>query len=178
MNINQFKQIQLNSPTNNNNNFINFGTSFQNNLNNTNNKILLSNNELSHCNNTNMNSARKIPSYKTNISNLNNSSQDLQKKLVKKRRNSVIINFPNNKNNKKKDNLLSLINFNIQKSNQNLNNPDEFYSNYFNFLLEGEIEKNNQKNNNNNQSFMKTSAVDYTKNKKDKIIRNRSSIKK
>jgi hypothetical protein len=124
-----------------------------------------------------VNSATKIPSFNTNINNFNNSSKDLQKKLAKKRRNSVVINFPNNKNNKKKDNLLSLINFNIQKSNQNLNNPDEFYSNYFNFLLEGEIEKNNQKNNN-NQSFLKTSAVDYSKNKKDKIIRNRSSIKK
>jgi len=73
---------------------------------------------------------------------------------------------------------LSLINFNIQKSNQNLNNPDEFYSNYFNFLLEGEIEKNNQKNNNNNQSFLKASAVDFSKNKKDKLIRKRSSLKK
>ena len=128
-------------------------------------------------NNTNINSATKIQSFNTNISNLNNSSKDLQKKLAKKRRNSVVLNFPNNKSNKKKDNLLSLINFNIQKSNLNLNNPDEFYSNYFNFLLEGEIEKNNQKNNNNNnQSFLKTSGVDYSKNKKDKIIRNRSSI--
>ena len=118
-----------------------------------------------------------ISNYNTNISTFNNSSKDLQKKLAKKRRNSVVINFPN-KNNKKKDNLLSLINFNIQKSNQNLNNPDEFYSNYFNFLLEGEIEKKNQKNNNNSQSFLKTSAVDFSKNKKDKIIRNRSSVKK
>jgi len=129
-------------------------------------------------NNTNISSATKIQNFNTNISNFNNSSKDLQKKIAKKRRNSVVINFPNNKNNKKKDNLLSLINFNIQKSNQNLNNPDEFYSNYFNFLLEGEIEKNNQKNNNNNQSFLKASAVDFSKNKKDKLIRKRSSLKK
>ena len=43
---------------------------------------------------------------------------------------------------KKKDNLLSKINFNIQKTNQNLNNPDLFYSNYFNSLLEGDKSMN------------------------------------
>ena len=57
-----------------------------------------------------------------------------------------------NKKKKKKDNLLSQINFNIQKTNQNLNNPDEFYSNYFNFLLEGEM---GSKNNNNIGTSMK-----------------------
>jgi hypothetical protein len=44
---------------------------------------------------------------------------------------------PNNRAKKKKDNLLSKINFNIQKTNQNLNNPEVFYSNYFYALLEG-----------------------------------------
>ena len=34
-------------------------------------------------------------------------------------------------------NLLSQINLNIQKTNQNLNNPEQFYSSYFNSLLEG-----------------------------------------
>ena len=45
---------------------------------------------------------------------------------------------------KKKDNsnsLLSQINLNIRKTNQNLNNPEEFYSSYFNSLLG---EKNNE----------------------------------
>ncbi len=42
-----------------------------------------------------------------------------------------------NKAKRKKDNLLSKINFNILKTSQNLNNPDEFYSNYFHSLLEG-----------------------------------------
>ena len=91
-----------------------------------------------------------------------------------------MLNFPNNKSNKKKDNLLSLINFNIQKSNLNLNNPDEFYSNYFNFLLEGEIEKNNQKGNINGQKseFFTTSVMELPRVKKEKIMRNRSSVKK
>jgi hypothetical protein len=74
-----------------------------------------------------------------------NNSKEIQKKINKKRRNSIIItHFPQNK---KKD-LLSQINFNIQKTNQNLNNPDEFYSNYFNSILGGEIiGKQNQKKN-------------------------------
>ena len=49
-----------------------------------------------------------------------------------------------NPNKKKKDNLLSKINLNIQKTNQNLNNPDEFYSNYFHSLLGSEPGKNNK----------------------------------
>jgi hypothetical protein len=117
-----------------------------------------------------------------NLTNANNSSQDLQKKYMRKRRNSLIINN-NGKNRKNKDNLLSLINLNIQKTNQNLNNPDEFYSNYFNFLLEGEIEKNNQRNNikdqnGQNSNFFTTSVIDLPRVKKEKIMRNRSSIKK
>ena len=98
-----------------------------------------------------------------NANAFNNSSKELQKKLIKKRRNSLIItNFPKIK--KKKENLLSQINFNIQKSNQNLNNPDEFYSCYFNFLLEGEIEKNNLKNRN-NQKMLSTSMIDIKRKK-------------
>ena len=43
-------------------------------------------------------------------------------------------------NDKKRKNtsLLSKINSNIEKVNQNLNNPDQFYSNYFQSLIEGE----------------------------------------
>ena len=54
ININQLKQMQINSITNINNN-INFGTSITNNLNNTNTKILISNNEMSPISNPNMN---------------------------------------------------------------------------------------------------------------------------
>ena len=49
----------------------------------------------------------------------------------------------NKKKKKKITNLLSQINFNIEKTNENLNHPDEFYSNYFQTLLE--TEKNKEK---------------------------------
>ena len=54
------------------------------------------------------------------------------------RRNSVEI-APYIKSKKRKDNLLSKISLNIQKTSQNLNNPEEFYNNYFNSLLIEEI---------------------------------------
>ena len=54
ININQLKQMQINSITNINNK-INFGTSITNNLNNTNTKILISNNEMSPISIPNMN---------------------------------------------------------------------------------------------------------------------------
>ena len=117
------------------------------------------------------------------ISSFNNSSKDLQKRINRKRRNSLLIT-DNQKNEKKKDNLLSLINFNILKTNQNLNNPEEFYNNYFTSLLEGEIERNNQKNNNNNiinkstQNFFTTSLIDIPRVKKERIMRNKSSFRK
>ena len=111
----------------------------------------------------------------TNISTIKNKSfnnpKELQKKIMRKRRNSLIIShFPKNK----KNDILSQINFNIQKTNQNLNNPDEFYSSYFNFLIEGELEKNNLKNNNSNN---KGSMIDISR-KKERINRNRSYISK
>ena len=43
-----------------------------------------------------------------------------------------------NFNKKKKSNLLSTINFNIEKNSQNINNPDEFYNSYFQSLLQNE----------------------------------------
>ena len=55
-----------------------------------------------------------------------------------KRKKSLYIS-PNLKPKKKKNDLLSQIDFNIEKTNQNLNNPEEFYSNYFNYLLEEKI---------------------------------------
>ena len=73
---------------------------------------------------------------------INNSPKEGKKKNVYKM--SSLMLSPFNKQKKKKDNLLSQINFNIQKTSQNLNNPDEFYSNYFNFLLEGEMGSKNK----------------------------------
>ena len=74
--------------------------------------------------------------------NIINSPREGKKKTLNKM--ASLMPSPFSKSKKKKDNLLSQINFNIQKTNQNLNNPDEFYSNYFNFLLEGEMgSKNN-----------------------------------
>ena len=101
-----------------------------------------------------------------------NNSKEIQKKINKKRRNSIIItHFPQNK---KKD-LLSQINFNIQKTNQNLNNPDEFYSSYFNFLLEGELEKNNLKSNK-KKDLLSTSLI--IPRNKEKTNKNRNYILK
>ena len=71
INLNQLKQIQLNSITNNNN--INFGTSMTNNLNNTNTKILLSNNDLYPNSNSNSN---------MNFTNRNNNFFNHKKLLI------------------------------------------------------------------------------------------------
>jgi hypothetical protein len=70
------------------------------------------------------------------------SNEKSRKKLSKV--NSLLL--PNNKPKKKKDDLLSKINSNIRKTNQNLNNPDEFYSNYFNSIMNG-IPKGDKGNN-------------------------------
>ena len=59
-----------------------------------------------------------------------------------KRRNSVLVtnNFSRGKR-KKEDNLLSLIDHNIQSTNQKLNEPEVFYNNYFSNILKEEKEK-------------------------------------
>ena len=51
---------------------------------------------------------------------------------------------PNFFNKKRKLNLLSTIDFNIKKSSQNINNPNAFYSSYFQCLIENE-KKNAEK---------------------------------
>ena len=68
-------------------------------------------------------------------------SAEKNKKAINK---NASLKSPYNKTKKKKDNLLSKINFNIQKTNQNLNNPDEFYSNYFHSILEEEAAVKNK----------------------------------
>jgi len=72
---------------------------------------------------------------------LNTSPLETKKKGTLNKVSSLMLS-PFGKPKKKKDNLLSKINFNIQKTNQNLNNPDLFYSNYFNSLLEGDKSMN------------------------------------
>ena len=71
ININQLKEMQLNSIRNINNN-INFGTSMSNNLNNTNTKILLSNNEISS----------PISNSNINYTNRNNNFLNHKKLLI------------------------------------------------------------------------------------------------
>ena len=50
----------------------------------------------------------------------------------------MIFNFFNKK---KKVNFLSQINLNIEKTNQNLSNSEEFYTYYFNWILGGGIDQ-------------------------------------
>ena len=70
----------------------------------------------------------KMKSNKINNNNyIKNGTIDIQKKL--KGYKIAHILSPSMKNKKRKNNLLSQINLNIQKTNQKLNNPDEFYSN-------------------------------------------------
>ena len=83
-------------------------------------------------------------------------------KIIK---NSDEIN-PDIKSKKRNNNLLSKIAFNIQKTYQNLNNPDEFYSNYFNSLLKGEIIGIQNKKNDNIYQKSKTKKEKERKNSK------------
>ena len=62
-----------------------------------------------------------------------------------KRRHSVLVSSNLSKVRKKKDNLLSLIDYNIQSINQKLNDPDGFYSNYFRNILKEEMKEKNKK---------------------------------
>jgi hypothetical protein len=144
MNINQIKQIQLNSTTNNNKNFINFGTSLPNNLNNTNNKILLFNKELSHCNNTNMSSTNRNNNFfnhkKILLSTLNKkinspetskinsyisiSSGDflkIKKTVIQKRHKKNKMNFPKNNYSNLSSNLSGII-LSIKKHHHSVKN--------------------------------------------------------
>ena len=64
-------------------------------------------------------------------------NKDIKSTFNKENKNKTIISHVFTKK-KKKNSLWSRINTNIEKTNQNLNNPNEFYSNYFQSLLEGE----------------------------------------
>ena len=56
---------------------------------------------------------------------------------------------------KKEDTLLNLIDYNIQRTNQKLKDPDGFYSSYFSNILKEELKEKNKKNNKNNISTIK-----------------------
>ena len=93
-----------------------------------------------------------------NINYINNSLNDFQKKM-RIRKNSTLVSPLKWK--KKKDSLISKINFNIQKNNQNLNNTDEFYSNYFNSIILGEL--SNQKKNNKKDKIGYSPQINHKK---------------
>ena len=107
----------------------------------------------------------KVNIINNNINYINNSIIDFQKKRRIKKNSSMIDNFLRPK---KKDNLLSQINFNIQQTNQNLNNPEEFYSSYFNSLLEGKINKDNKGRRN---------TIFFAPNRKDNLFKDKPKIK-
>ena len=72
-------------------------------------------------------------------------TKDIPRRLRMKRRNSVLISAGLNRGKRKKDNLLSLIDYNIQRTNQKLNDPEAFYNDYFHNILKKEKEKNKKK---------------------------------
>ena len=67
---------------------------------------------------------------------------------------------------KKRSSLINTINFNIKKTNQNLNNPQEFYSNYFQLLLD--IRNKNKGNNDNKRLLLSCKKIHTSKNKNKK----------
>ena len=103
----------------------------------------------------------KINIISNNINYINNSEIDYQKKNKPQRIYSI---------RKKREKILSQINLNIQKTNQNLNNPEEFYSSYFNSLLQGKI--NNEKTTKRNSVIFARENEDISKVSKEKLNRN------
>ena len=101
--------------------------------------------------------------------NLYNFSNEKTKKMIMKK--SSIVSSTN-KTKKKKDNLLSKINLNIRKTEQNLNNPEEFYSNYFQKLLEGEVVGKNKR------FEMSMIAVPKSRREKGSFLKKNFTIKK
>ena len=72
----------------------------------------------------------------------NETSKELPRRIRMKRRNSVLISSHiYRRKRKKEDDLLSLIDYNIQRTNQKLNEPELFYNNYFSNILREEKEK-------------------------------------
>ena len=86
---------------------------------------------------------RSRMSAKIIVRNQNYSSKDLiHKKVLSKK---TLHLSPHLKLKKHQDDILSQIDFNIEKTNQNLNNPEEFYNNYFNYLLSENTKRSSNK---------------------------------
>jgi hypothetical protein len=66
---------------------------------------------------------------------------------------------------KRRASIISTINLNIKKTNQNLNNPEEFYSNYFQLLLDT---KNKNKGKNDNINLLSSKKINTPKNRNKK----------
>ncbi len=90
------------------------------------------------------------------------------KKRIFAKKNYGISIFSNNKSNDKKSNLLNEISQNIERNQMNLNNPDEFYTEYFSKILTKNADKinnckssfiNNTIQKNNNNIFRRKSAA-------------------
>ena len=81
-------------------------------------------------------SGKEIPNLTNKIDSSLNETPS--KKILRKKTAKFLT--PHLKMKKKHDmDLLSQIDLNIENTNQKLNNPDKFYSNYFNYLLEEKI---------------------------------------
>ena len=72
-------------------------------------------------------------------------TKEIPRRTRVKRRSSVLIRTVSKIKRKKEDTLLNLIDYNIQRTNQKLNDPDAFYNNYFSNILKEEKEKNKKK---------------------------------
>jgi hypothetical protein len=103
--------------------------------------------------------------------NLISSSKDLHKKLKTKKSFKNLSPFYKSK--KKKEDLLLKIDLNIENTNQKLNNPEEFYSNYFNNILENQIKEinNNSKEMNYSGFFGESLKNDESKSKKERLLK-------
>ena len=70
-----------------------------------------------------------------NLKKFKTLNNQVDNSIISKKKNRYKPNSIKKKKDNSNNNLLSKINLNIQKTNQNLNNPEEFYSSYFNSLL-------------------------------------------
>jgi hypothetical protein len=110
--------------------------------------------------------------------NFISSSKDLHRKIMTKK---SFKNFsPFFKTKKKKENLLLKIDLNIENTNQKLNNPEEFYSNYFNNILENQRKEINNESKEMNYSgfFGGSPKHDETKSKKERLLKSAYTNKK
>ena len=120
-------------------------------------------------------SAKDLFYFNTNFIS---SSKDLHKKLMTKKSFKNLSPFYKSK--KKKEDLLLKIDLNIENTNQKLNNPEEFYSNYFNNILENQRKEinNNSKEMNYSGFFGESPKHDESKSKKGRLLKSAYTNKK